>query len=57
LADLATFHQGRQKKYHPVSKVMIADSDIITYHLDANRDDMTAKFAELKKRNFLKEKC
>jgi hypothetical protein len=34
---------------HPLNLVMIAYSDIITFHLYANKDDMAARIAEFKK--------
>lgn len=35
----------------PLNVVMIAYSDIITYHLYANRDDMASRISQLKKQN------
>jgi hypothetical protein len=36
---------------HPLNMVIIANSDIITYHLYSNRDDMASRIAALKKQN------
>jgi hypothetical protein len=36
---------------HPLNMVMIANSDIITYHLYANREDMADRIAALKRQN------